>query len=425
MILEQLGAKVVDNLSEQSTTHFICNNAPLRRLLAARLMNMEIVSLEWVVQCKAYHAKLASDPFIVTNDLVEAIAGIQGRSGQDISTIVEPFQRLAEAFHPKETSQHKAIGSSSFSSSNIPSSSSKSSEAVVAGKMTSSNNRVTRSAVPQSKEKSLLESAIPLPTFREYKPPEISEHSLKRRRSERLIDKDSDSEDESLNVSINTNGTKKKQRKSSGEYSGDFPIHETLPIEYTDGPVDEILKSFQRSLKDDNVPGREDFVTQATTTTMTVKKVSKSSEARKKDHSVDSKSTSSSTIRRQSSSSPPKKQSTNKSSTNQVNNINSVKTAITTTTTTSNSSSSGLKNTKKALVIALTGFDKKKGDRSSTLKTIESILERIRKSRKGSHETTTTQRFLDPFETSVKVIEDDDDFSEEFTHLVVAKDCAT
>jgi hypothetical protein len=225
--LIQLGAEIQDCLTEK-ITHYICSNVNHKKMIAAKLLNINVLKPEWIDECRQTQSKI---PEHSQNFSYSATISFQ----DFIKDNPELFAK---------SSTVAAASSSSSSSAPLP--------------------------PPVN---------IPLPSFKEYQMPELPETKITRRRSERLCDlqdeESSDSDDSIPNQHHQTTSTttatttatnkktknlKKKVSKhpefiqnSSLQDTMNISTKEILPIAYGNESPDEIIANWKANLATDLV----------------------------------------------------------------------------------------------------------------------------------------------------------------------------
>lgn len=242
--LHALGS-TTSQVMHEHLTHFICENVSIKRILAARLMGIQVVSPQWIGQCQTEQRRVDESEYGLTSELVELIASIDGNSSEVVPVMSEPAARLANVL--------RSLDSPFFSCSQS---------------YRSGRESVTETPAEFMEEVEEVESApalfkpnIPLPTFREYIAPVIEPSELKRRRSERLIDLEESDEDDVLHTSSRLSQT---SQITSARKKGRAPLYDSvilpdvsLPVIYSHEPPGDTLRAFRESLVDESASDAE------------------------------------------------------------------------------------------------------------------------------------------------------------------------
>jgi hypothetical protein len=221
--LHSLGA-ITSQVLHENLTHYVCENVSIKRILAARLLNVTVVSPLWIAACRDAAQRVEEVDFGLTSELVELIASIDGSSADVVPVMSEPAAQLTNAL--------RALDSPFF-----PSSSS------------AAQTQLTQASA------SLASAAdaerIPLPAFRPYSPPKAMPGELTRRRSDRIIDKGGSDDD--YDWAAQSIRNEMRDCAASEAVRTDEP----MPILFTRDAADDALQRFDSTLRDESAADAE------------------------------------------------------------------------------------------------------------------------------------------------------------------------
>lgn len=250
----QLGGRVVNHLSER-LTHYICSNPDPKRLIAAKMLRLFVVSPLWIEQSRELGKRAPEKDFTVTSQLVEDIR-IAVRS----SALRLPQSEHIREPIPNRAASTRSIDSPFFSSSQRDPSTSCSHPIPAPVPAPVPAGTLSMPSKADHTEDQPFARPVPIPLFREYKPPEIKDTSkFARRRSDRLCDLDESDEDDSNDEEF---------AKEAGENNDSLtlpslqqvmtiPRNRRLPVIYVNESSEEALSKFKKSLYEESLSDKE------------------------------------------------------------------------------------------------------------------------------------------------------------------------
>lgn len=265
-VLEELGASISPQLSE-TVTHFVTSNANLRRVIAAELMGVMVVSPLWVEQCREAQQRVPESDFNYLsmaqrenmNRWLQSLPVSQSTGSSGHTAPVEPM--------PRRASLDRSIDSPFFSSSQRPFSAVQQGDDDVTGGAADSV-AATDSVVSGARTDKQIDGAgIPLPSYREYVMPKVNASALKRRRSERISDLIEDDDDdvfanefERYVRKTSSKGPTNKQEELSAVLN--IPAENQLPVVVIEGRERDTLPpplSLQQQREQDKMVHGQDL----------------------------------------------------------------------------------------------------------------------------------------------------------------------
>ena len=245
--LLSLGAAISPSFGEH-LTHLITIQPSLegtdtlnKRILAAELLDIFVVSVEWLEQCKSTNQKANELDFRITSSLFAAVRAtkqglIQNQSTTNLHVDQQDCKRLSgDANNPSRFSR----ASSHHSIANF-----EELERVI---YDDTDTMLSTIYNPTTATADKSAPSVPMPTFREYIPPVVPQRVLetvaKRRRSERISDLVSDTESETESKE-EEDDVSKRQKMESWEYVQSISIDSMLPIVFLPGREGDKLPPF-------------------------------------------------------------------------------------------------------------------------------------------------------------------------------------
>lgn len=244
--LLSLGATISPSFGEH-LTHFISvqpssetSEKLNKRILAAELMDIFVVSMQWLEQCKCTNQKANEGNFRITSSLAATVRTAQHSVAQNLSTTsLHSDQQSMHADDLNNPSRLSRASSHHSSIANI-----EELERVIYNDTDTMLSTIDRTGAATA-DKSAV--SVPMPTFREYIPPVVPQRVLetvaKRRRSERISDLVSDTESETEGKE-EEDDLSKRQKMESWEYVQSINVDSMLPIVFLPGREGDKLPPF-------------------------------------------------------------------------------------------------------------------------------------------------------------------------------------
>jgi hypothetical protein len=400
----------------EQVTHYICCHVSIRRILAARLLGVCVVSPKWVLQCQEVNTKANEDEFALTSELVELISSIEGSCDEVVPVMSESATRLAEALRmlesPMLTSQRESTGRTESQSQTA---------GRVAVNQNSNNSDHNHTAGNNS-----VQLHIPLPSFREITLPKPDEVAMQRRRSERICDLESSSDSED-DIDVTSERVRRvttvrdisttSQLPILYRHSAKFSEHALSKFEQslTERDEEEEEEEYERggrsrtrnSNNSHHNSTRQQGSSDSDTLTSTYPQPRRGRPPKNKAQGKESNTNSRQRHKKNSQSLKKRKiekgssgsSTRNRDKQSQHGSVINSSNAKHSTTVSSSSSNH--------MVIALTGFERRSGD----LETMRQVVLQLIAQTSGQNGQI------------VSLLEDDDDPAADFTHLIVSKKC--
>ncbi len=202
-------------------------------------MDIFVVSMQWLEQCKSTNQKANEGDFRITSSLTATVRTAQHSVAQNLSTTSlhsdQQNMHVDDLTNPNRLSR----ASSHHSIPNI-----NELERVIYNDTDTMLSTINHTSAATA-DKSAV--SVPMPTFREYIPPVVPQRVLetvaKRRRSERISDLLSDTESETEGKE-EEDDVSKRQKMESWEYVQNISIDSILPIVFLPGREGDKLPPF-------------------------------------------------------------------------------------------------------------------------------------------------------------------------------------